>query len=178
MKNAIALILTTLLLLVAVWMPAAHADTNTGDARTLPVIVNVDKKGSVSEIIPAYRISPGFRNMVRDTLSKMITSPAMRDGKPVSSQLVITLGVVQKQLAGGKSSVSLKFLASKPLPAGNWHWLLRANKPPALANANAQFFKRNTEDTNQRLNDMRNQNAVRAQDLSSGSFAPNVGTAH
>lgn len=181
MKHAIALIIGTFLLLSAACIPAAHADSSQPSSRTLPIIVKVDAKGSVTDITPAYRLSPGFEKLVRETLAKMITSPAYKDGDPVPSQFVITLGVIKNEAAQGKSNVTLKYLGSKALPDGNWYWI---HIPPdnrlALGDQKSQFFKNRTLDTNQLVNAMRNQRALDAQTLGGPSSlaTPSVGTAH
>lgn len=179
MKTTIALAFSFALLFASAWTSAFSADSNTKNSRTLPVIVQVNAKGAVTDITPAYKLSPRFRKLVFNTLSKMITEPAYRDGEPVSSQFVITLGVIKHEVAQGQSSVSLKYLSSKPLPTGSWYWVHTQSRL-ALVNSNAQYYKRNTQDTNQLLNDMKNQSELDRNTLGGGSSfsTPSVGTGH
>lgn len=140
MKLSHALMLATALILASCWTPAVSADSAAGAQRTLPVLVHVNSKGVITEITPAFRLRPGFRHIVRDTLNTMITKPALRKGKPVESQLVITLAVLTSKAVNGKAETTLKYLAAKPLPSGIWHWIRNAEGELALSSQFSNYM--------------------------------------
>lgn len=142
MKLSYALTLTAALLLAASWTPAMSSHPAGSNQRLLPVLVNVNTKGEVTDISPAYKVRPGFNHALRETLKKMVTKPAMVKGKPVRSQFVATFALIPTTSADGKSTVTLKYLKSQALPPDTWYWVHR--KPPndqlALANQHAQIM--------------------------------------
>lgn len=122
MKTTNALMMACLLVLASVWAQAVQADTNPMRTHTLPVLVKVDATGKVTGISPAYNLRPSFQRLLRDTINKMVTKPAMKNGKAVNSQLVITLSVLTGKAVNGRAETTLRYLSVKPLPPGTWHW--------------------------------------------------------
>lgn len=181
MKTTFALTLAVLMYLVCGFAAVTAQNAPAGESHTLPVLVKVDSKGKVGDISSAYSISPAFQKLIHATLAKMITKPAMKKGKPVASQFVITFGVIKQQVASGQTSVSLKYLGSKALPPGNWHWVRdKQDDKLALANANAQTWKTNTMDSSQRALMDANQAMRDAQTLGgpNSMATPSVGSGH
>lgn len=132
MKRIITLALVVLVFLAGGIASAQASDAPTKQSRTLPVLVKVDAKGKVTDIAPAYRVRPAFKHLLMDTLGKMITKPAMHKGKPVESQLVVTLAVLTSKKADGSALTTLKYLDAKPLPPGTWLWTHDAEDRLAL----------------------------------------------
>lgn len=122
MKSTLAISLAAWMFLAGGFATASAKSTQAAQSRTLPVLVKVDTKGKVTEVSPAYRVRPSFQRLLRNTISKMITKPAMKKGKAVTSQLVITLAVLTSKDANGNAESTLKYLAAKPLPPGAWSW--------------------------------------------------------
>lgn len=122
MNKAIALIISCVMVVAFAWAPAAQADTNAMNSHLLPILVNVDATGKVTGISPAYKLRPSFQRLLRNTISKMVTKPAMKNGKAVNSQFVLTLSVLISKAVNGKAQTTLKYLSVKPLPPGTWHW--------------------------------------------------------
>jgi len=132
MKRIVTLALVVLVCLAGGIASAPASDAPAKQSRTLPVLVKVNAKGEVTDIAPAYKVRPAFKHLLKDTLSKMITKPAMQKGKPVDSQLVVTLAVLTSKQADGKPATTLKYLAAKPLPSGSWMWAHDAEDRLAL----------------------------------------------
>ncbi|HET7359079.1 MAG TPA: hypothetical protein VFJ04_02930, partial [Rhodanobacteraceae bacterium] len=108
-------------------------------SREIPVLVAVNANGDVTEVTPAYKLRPSFVRLLRDTLQKMITKPATKDGKPVSGQFVFTLAVATAPRGNGESDVNIKYVSGKALPPGTWHWVQRPGRQLALAGQSGQI---------------------------------------
>jgi hypothetical protein len=139
MKPHVLLSLMLLLGFATGMASASPVDDKATENRTIPVLVNVNAKGDVTDIAPAYKLRPSFTRQLRDALRKMITKPAMKDGKAVSSQLVITLALVPVAQGNGKHGVNIKYVSGQALPPGTWHWVHTSGHRLALAGQNQQF---------------------------------------
>src|SRR5699024_1575164 len=105
--------------------PLAHAATpQTGDAsyHVLPVLITVNKQGRVTNMLPAVRLNSAIRRVVKTTLDKMVTGPIFEHGKPASGQIVVQLLIKGTRQADDRYRVDLSYLASQPVPYGQWHW--------------------------------------------------------
>ena len=140
MKQTVAMMLAAALLVAFAWTPEAFADSNAAESHTLPVLVSVNAKGEVTDVAPAYNLRPAMKHLLKDTLNKMITKPAMNKGKAVDSQFVITLAVLVNEGAKGKVGTTFKYLAVKSLPPGSWHWVRNAENRLALSSQSSQVL--------------------------------------
>lgn len=141
MKLSHALMLVAALLLAPGMFPAMSSQpAGVESHKMLPVLVTVDRKGEVTEVAPAYDLRPGFRHSISDMVKKMITKPAMKHGKAVRSQLVMTFALIPQAGHDGKSRVSLKYLKSQALPLDTWHWVHMTDNKLALENDKQQFM--------------------------------------
>lgn len=135
MKLSNALISAAALLLACAWTPAiASNSASAKTSKTLPVLVTVNSQGDVIAVTPAYKLRPRFMHTVRDRVRKMITKPAMKDGKAVRSQLVMTFQLVPVKANDNDSHVRLKYLGSQSLPPDTWYWVHLAYGKLALSN--------------------------------------------
>ena len=135
MKSMMMLAVTTSLALVA---GAASADSMslTGFRdRVLPVLVQVDTHGKVTQLSSAIELTPRFDRLLRQTVDEMITGPAMDHGKPVSSQFVMKLGMQATARADGEYDTRFVYLSSSPVPSGQWVWLKEDGHRLALVRA-------------------------------------------
>lgn len=106
-------------------MPLAHADSmslNSFRNHALPVLVTVDSHGKVTNVAPAYPLRLPMQRLLRSTLRKMITGPAVVHGKATASQAVINLAVDAVPQKDGKYKVSLSYVDAMPVPYGTWYW--------------------------------------------------------
>lgn len=117
----------------------AHAESwslNTFRPHVLPVLVQVDTGGKVTSISPAIELSPTVDRLLRSSLDEMITKPAMRHGKPVTSQFVINLALKASPHDGGGYDASFAYVSVKPVPSGSWYWQHEDGHRLALVNRN------------------------------------------
>lgn len=148
MKHFVALLFALGTLFVAV--SAAASSSTRGKAshpdHVIPLLVHVDETGKVTDVSAAYKLRPAMQNRLRDALRKMITQPAMQDGKPVSSQFVVNLSLVPVPREDGKYDMTVKYVSSKPLPAGQWYWTrVTESHRFALTNEQAARFEPHTD---------------------------------
>ncbi|WP_146742239.1 hypothetical protein [Oleiagrimonas sp. MCCC 1A03011] len=111
------------------------------DMRTLPVLVHVDKQGTVTDVTPAYKVRPSLVKVLRATLNKMITKPAQDHGKPISSDVVVTLALHVMEKKDGTHAANFQYVSMKPLPAGSWHWVHTPDHRLALGNHQGDFMQ-------------------------------------
>lgn len=137
MKRFVPLALACVLCLVATGSLAAEQDhgEDVGTPHVVPVLVSVDTQGKVTQADPAYKLRPSIKQVLHDTVQKMITKPAMHNGKPIRSQFVINLAMTTTSTHGGYNA-TFKYVSSKPLPNGTWHWSHDQTGRLALANQN------------------------------------------
>jgi len=69
--------------------------------RVLPVLVQVDSHGKVTQVSPSVELTPRYDRLLRQSLDEMITRPANDHGRPVASQFVINLGLETTQRPDG-----------------------------------------------------------------------------
>ena len=134
MKCTILLVFAILLSTVSAATWASPKDDQAAQDRVIPMLVTVNAQGQVTEVSPPYEFRPAFVHLLRDTLDKMITKPAMKDGKAVKSQFLIQLSLTLTPAENGKSSAGFKYVSSKSLPSGTWHWVRDEQHRLALAN--------------------------------------------
>jgi hypothetical protein len=90
--------------------------------RTLPVLVQVNSQGKVTQTLPAVSLSPVISRLLSTNLDEIITKPAYDRGRPVASQFVINLALVGTPLDNGKINVHFAYVSEVPVPGGSWHW--------------------------------------------------------
>lgn len=99
----------------------------------LPVLVQVDAHGKITEISPAIELSPQIKRLLAQNLGEMITKPAFDHGKPISSQFVVNLALQTTPLEGGNYDAQFAYVSTAPVPAGSWHWVDVEGRRFALA---------------------------------------------
>ncbi|KRE92473.1 hypothetical protein ASG87_00720 [Frateuria sp. Soil773] len=110
--------------------------------RLLPVLVNVNSHGKITDISPAIELSPPMRRLLEKNLGEMITKPAFNHGKPVSSQFVVNLALKATPRAEGDYDAQFSYVSTSPVPFGNWHWVNIEGRRFALAGPNMRLPER------------------------------------
>lgn len=108
----------------------------------LPVLVQVDSAGKVTDMSPSVRLSPKFDRMLRDSLDRMISKPATDHGRPISSQFVVNLAVDVVPRDDGDFDARFAYVSAKPVPSGHWYWYHREGQRLALANRDMEDMRR------------------------------------
>jgi len=138
MKLHSRLLLILVLAIASIAAAAAASPGHRSGNRMIPVLVHVNAHGRITDVTPAYHLHPAFVRKLHETLQKMITRPAMKHGKPVDSQFVMVLALVDKQQDNGKHVVNIRYQTSKSLPPGQWTWIHQSGHGLALSNQNGQ----------------------------------------
>lgn len=102
--------------------------------RYLPVLVNVDARGNVTDVSPSTQLTPMFDRLLRQNLDDMITGPATDSkGHPTSSQFVMNLVLKTTPRKEGNYDASFAYVSTSPVPAGSWYWVHINGRRLALA---------------------------------------------
>ncbi|MCW8808303.1 MAG: hypothetical protein OQK79_09355 [Rhodanobacter sp.] len=111
--------------LLAVSASAAATDSwslNAFKSRVLPVLVQVDASGKVTNVSPSTELSPRFGRLLHSSLDEMISKPAMVHGRPTASQFVINLDLQVTPRDDGHYDAKFAYVSASPVPAGSWYW--------------------------------------------------------
>ena len=104
--------------------------------RYLPVLVQVNAKGRVTDASPAVQLSPAFNRLMLKNLDEMIAKPATYKGRAVSSQFVINLALQVTPRPEGDYFAKFGYVSTSPVPNGSWYWVNINGHRLALANRN------------------------------------------
>lgn len=126
---------------------ATSMSINQFTPRVLPVLVQVDRHGKVTDVSPSVDLSPRYDRLLRQTLDEMITRPANDHGRPVASQFVINLGLQASSRADGNYDARFVYVSTSPVPPGSWYWVHIDGHRLALKSRNAfpverRFYQR------------------------------------
>jgi hypothetical protein len=91
--------------------------------RVLPVLVQVDSHGKVTDVSPSVELAPRYDRLLRQTLDEMITRPANDHGRAVASQFVINLGLETASRPDGNYDARFVYVSTSPVPPGSWYWV-------------------------------------------------------
>lgn len=121
MKRSIHFLLLAVLALCISAVSASRATEKDGDQKMVPVFVQVDNTGKVTRIEPPMSLRPSMEKALEQTVKTMIHKPAVKNGKPVSSQFVLYLALVPDEQANDEYRFS--YLSAQPVPSGTYHWV-------------------------------------------------------
>ncbi len=121
-------------LAVGLLVAASHAAMASGSAnvsgsmndfplRTLPVLVNVDATGKITNASPAMQLPPAIQRLLLTNLGEMVSGPAHSKGKAISSQCIINVALQASPRDDGNFDAGFAYLSSQPVPIGRWHWV-------------------------------------------------------
>lgn len=115
---------------------AAAASTSLNEFRpkVMPVLVQVNSHGKVTEASPAFELSPKVARLLRTNLDEMITGPAIdKRGRPMSSQFVINLLLQASPQGNDNYDAHFTYQSTAPVPPGSWYWVHIDGRRLALA---------------------------------------------
>lgn len=112
---------------------AGSASLSPFPPKVLPVLVNVNASGKVTEASPAMKLSPALDRLLRKNLDEMITGPARNHGRAVSSQFVLNLYLHATPRQDGEYDANFAYVSTTPVPFGRWHWVDLDGRRLALA---------------------------------------------
>lgn len=107
--------------------------------KVLPVLVQVDSHGKVTEVSPATELAPKLDRLLRANLDEMISAPAIdKKGRPISSQFIIHLALQTSPRPNGDYDVNFAFVSTSPVPGGSWYWVRTDGRQFALASRHSR----------------------------------------
>jgi hypothetical protein len=109
--------------------------------RVLPVLVQVDRHGKVTDVSSAVQLEPRYDRLLRQTLGEMITRPANDHGRAVASQFVINLGLETSPRSDGNYDARFVYVSTSPVPPGSWYWVHIDGHRLALRSRNELPFR-------------------------------------
>lgn len=127
--------------MLSVGANAAMADSqslNSFPSRVLPVLVQVNSHGQVTDASPATELSPALNRLLRKNLDELISKPATdKHGRPMSSQFVINVALQASPRQEGDYDAQFAYVSSSPVPSGSWYWVHIDGHRLALASRNS-----------------------------------------
>ncbi|MGP1666846.1 MAG: hypothetical protein ACTS5I_13225, partial [Rhodanobacter sp.] len=100
----------------------------------LPVLVQVDANGKITDVSPATHLSPQLDRLLHQNLAEMISKPATdKHGKGISSQFVINMALKAIPRAEGNYDVQFAYVSTSQVPRGSWAWVNVDGRRLALA---------------------------------------------
>lgn len=91
--------------------------------KVMPVVVQVDTQGKVTDIMPSEQLPPGLSRLLREQLDTWIVKPAVVKGHPVSSRFIAEVAMRANRRKDGKYEASFVYVKSLPMPfGGSVHW--------------------------------------------------------
>lgn len=137
MKRLPIFIACTLLAMVSQAAVAFPGSLQERRHKILPVLVRVGANGAVTDVSPAYELTPQLRRLLRTDLDALIARPAMEHGRPISSQLVVNLALLAEPHAMGGYRARFVYVSKSPVPNGSWYWVHLDGHRLALADRHA-----------------------------------------
>lgn len=89
----------------------------------MPVVVQVDAHGQVTDVLPSRQLSPWLRKMLVKQLDAWIVKPAAVKGHAVASRFIIEVAMQAKPRQDGQYDANFVYVKSLPLAYGGaLHW--------------------------------------------------------
>ncbi|HJP97994.1 MAG TPA: hypothetical protein VJ862_05460 [Rhodanobacteraceae bacterium] len=91
--------------------------------QVMPVVVQVNAEGRVTDILPSEQLPPGLSHLLVDQLNAWIVKPAVVKGHPVASRFIAEVGMRANPRKDGKFDASFVYVKGLPMPFGGAvHW--------------------------------------------------------
>ena len=89
----------------------------------MPVVVQVDAQGQVTDIQPSEQLTPRLQKMLVKQLDAWFIKPATVKGHPVGSRFIVEVAMQAKPRKDGNYDASFVYVKSLAMPfAGAVHW--------------------------------------------------------
>lgn len=91
--------------------------------QVMPVVVQVNAEGQVTDILPSEQLTPLWKKMLIKQINAWIVRPATVKDHPVASRFIIEVGMQAKPRQDGDFDANFVYVKSLPMPAaGAVHW--------------------------------------------------------
>ncbi|MEO7072024.1 MAG: hypothetical protein ABI300_03215 [Rhodanobacter sp.] len=117
---------------------AASASLNQFTLRVMPVLVQVNAQGRVTNLSPSMELTPQLARLLRSNVDELISGPAVAHGKPIASQFVLNMALQATPRDQGDYAAQFIYVSSSPVPSGSWYWVHIDGHRLALAERGAQ----------------------------------------
>ncbi|MGH8192599.1 MAG: hypothetical protein ACREP2_14270 [Rhodanobacteraceae bacterium] len=87
-------------------------------SQVLPVVVQVNAEGKVTDILPARQLPPQVSRLLVKQLDAWIVKPLMVNGRPVATRFIAEVAMRAKPLEDGKYQASFVYVKGLPMPFG------------------------------------------------------------
>ena len=137
--------LSTFLLLGAMTATGTAAATgsfslNEFKPGVMPVLVAVDAHGNVTRVSPSTHLAPRYQRLLRENIQELVTGPATKRNKAVSSQFVLNMTMKASPRSDGSYDAHFAYVSVKPVPSGPMHWVNVDGHRLALAHDSDRFL--------------------------------------
>lgn len=102
---------------------AASGSLNQFTPRVMPVLVQVNAQGRVTDMSPAMELTPQLTRLLRSNVDELISGPAIVRGKPIASQVVLNMALQATPQEQGNYLAQFTYVSSSPVPNGSWYWV-------------------------------------------------------
>lgn len=124
MKSILRFAVLNVLLACAGTAAASSGSLNEFQPQVMPVLVQVNSHGQITDVSPAIELSPKLNRLLRANLDEMINKPATdKNGRPISSQFIINLALQAGPLGNGNFDTHFAYVSTSPVPSGSWYWV-------------------------------------------------------
>ena len=89
----------------------------------MPVLVQVNAQGRVTDMSPAMELTPQLTRLLRSNVDELISGPAIVRGKPIASQVVLNMALQATPQEQGNYLAQFTYVSSSPVPNGSWYWV-------------------------------------------------------
>lgn len=91
--------------------------------QVMPVVVQVNVRGQVTDILPSEQLTPRLQKMLATQLDAWIVKPATVKGHPVASRFIVEVAMQAKPRKDGNYDASFVYVKSLAMPFGGAvHW--------------------------------------------------------
>lgn len=137
MKRIYAMTLAGVLCAAAGAAGADSISLNSFKPQFIPVLVQVNSAGKVTDASPAVELPVPVMRLLRKNLDELIAGPATTKGRPVASQFVMNLTLQTSLRKDGQYDAQFAYVSTSPVPSGSWYWVNLDGHRLALANRNS-----------------------------------------
>lgn len=91
--------------------------------QVMPVVVQVNAEGKVTDILPARQLPPKLSRLLAEQLDAWIVKPVTVKGRPVASRFIAEVAMRTKPRKDGEYDATFMYVKGLPMPFGGAvHW--------------------------------------------------------
>lgn len=94
---------------------ATASEAQADQARPMAVVVSVSEQGHVTKLRYAEKLPDSVQKLLKTTISKWITKPAVENGRHVESQVLMTVQLHTEPAANGQKQAYFSYVSSEAM---------------------------------------------------------------